>query len=152
MAEPQPPEAGESKLRALAEVLDAQCPFGPRFFATQLRAFIRDRCPDLRSALPELELHLADGQVLDVCHIMVIAPAWIGIAVYERSPSQGARRMRTEIVPYAMISRITISTDRASGGPLGFDVNRPPVMAIEPGEAGRSAEQAFLAACGRPIS
>jgi hypothetical protein len=148
MAEPQPREAGETKLRALAEMLDAQYPFGPLFFATQLRAFIRDRCPDPRSGLPELELHLADGQALNVCHIMVIAPAWIAIAVDERSPSQGTRRMRTEIVPYAMIARISISTDRASGGQLGFDVNRTPVIAVEPGEVAQSAEQAFLAARG----
>ena len=144
--------ADESTVRALIQAIDPHCPFGPRFFATQLRAFIRDRCPDQRDALPQLEIHLVDGQALDVCHVVALAPAWIAMAVYEGSSVRGARKMRTEIVPYAMIARITVSADREPGGQLGFDVNRAPAITVEAGTDEHSAEHALHAACGRSIS
>jgi hypothetical protein len=152
MAKPQSPESDESTSRKLAEALDSHCPFGPRFFTTQLRAFISDRCPGPGAVLPELEIHLADGQALDVCHVVALAPAWIAIAVYEPSTVRGARKMRTEIVPYAMIARVTISRDRASGGQLGFDVNHAPSIAVRPSGDERSAERALLDASGQSIA
>lgn len=152
MGKPQSAESEQSALQALVGSLDAHCAFGPRFFVTQLRAFISNRCPDPSAGLPELEIHLADGQALDVCHVVALAPAWIALAVYECSPAHGARKMRTEIVPYAMIARITISTDRASEGHLGFDVSRAPVIEAEPSNDVQSAEHALLAAAGSPRS
>jgi hypothetical protein len=131
--------------RAQAEAIDARWPFGPLFFVSQLRGFIRDRCPE-PNALPELELHLADGQALDVCHVVAIAPAWIALAVYECSSARDRRKMRTDFVPYGMIARITISADRAGGSQLGFDMDHQPTIAVRDEEIGRSAEQALLSA------
>lgn len=144
-------QAEQRESRSLTEVVDARCPFGPLFFVSQLRGFIRDRCPDPRIGLPVLELHLADGQALDVCHVVAIAPAWVALAVYECSPSGSARKMRTEIVPYGMIARITVSTERASGHPLGFDANHAVTLVVESGEPERSAEEALLSAGGPRI-
>ena len=44
-------------------------PFGPGFFLAQLRAFASEHCPDPARGLPMVEIHLADGDVLDLCHI-----------------------------------------------------------------------------------
>ena len=146
MTEPLKSQADQRQPTEQAQAVDVRWPFGPVFFVSQLRAFIRDRCPDPRASLPQLELHLADGQALDVCHVVAIAPAWIALAVYECTPSRGARKMRTDVIPYGMIARITISSDRTTGGQLGFDVNRTPVIGAEVEDTGRSAEQAMLSA------
>ena len=64
----------------------------------QLRAFMRDRCPDSR-----VPLHLADGQALDVCRVVAIAPAW-----------NRARRLRVHALPRRPQDAhafMTISTD-----------------------------------------
>lgn len=146
MPEPLKSTGEDPKPRAQAEVIDARWPFGPLFFMSQLRGFIRDRCPDSQNALPELELHLADGQALDVCHVVAISPWWIALAVYEPSPSRGTRQMRTEFVPYGMIARITLALDRGAAGQLGFDVNRAPMVTVKAQDTDRSAEQAVLSA------
>lgn len=151
MAVPRESKSERRESRSLTDVIDARCPFGPLFFVSQLRGFIRNRCPDPRIRLPVLELHLADGQSLDVCHVVAIAPAWVAVAVYECSPSGGARKMRTEIVPYGMIARITVSTERSSGHPLGFDADHAATVVAESAEPERSAEQALLSARGPQI-
>lgn len=146
MPEPIKSMREDQKARAQAEAVDARWPFGPLFFLSQLRGFIRDRCPDPQNALPELELHLADGQALDVCHVVAISPWWIALAVYEPSPSRGTRQMRTEFVPYGMIARVTLALTGGAAGQLGFDVNRAPLVTVKSEDADRSAEQAMLTA------
>lgn len=151
MAVARESEAERRESRALVEAIDARCPFGPLFFVSQLRGFIRDRCPDSQARLPVLEIHLADGHELDVCHVVAIAPAWVALAVYECSPSGGSRKMRTEIVPYGMIARITVSTERSSEHALGFDANHPVNLVLKSAEPERSAEEALLSARGPQI-
>lgn len=67
---------------ALAEML-REPPFGPGLFLGQLVAFVRDRCPDPSEGLPVVEVHLADGEVLDLCHIIGATPHWVALAVNE---------------------------------------------------------------------
>ena len=135
-------KARERVLREMA--VSEACPFGPSFFAHQLRAFVRDRCPDPSEALPSVQLHLAEGDVLDVCHIIGIAPRWLALAVIEEHRPTAASAMRTEIVPYTLVSRVTVRPSRLGSGHAGFETERTP--AVLSGEA--SAEAAFLAMAG----
>ncbi len=122
-------------------------PFGPGFFLGQLRAFARDRCPDPAEMLPAVELHLASGQVLDVCHVMGLAPSYVALAVRE-APCTGTHdgSMRTELVPYGLITRVTIRAVRPAGPHVGFSaVHSPHVIGQD-----RSPEAALKAASGAP--
>lgn len=112
------------------EGLDSGAPFGPGFFLGQLGAFARDRCPNPAEMLPSVELHLATGEVLDLCHVMGLAPAFVALAVREGRSGIGtdAAAMRTELIPYALIARVTIRPARGTGtGPhVGFNPEHAP--------------------------
>lgn len=129
---------------------DPSVPFGPAFFATRLAAFMRDRCPTPEDGLPVVLLHLTDGQVIDVCHVIGLASAWVALAAHaERSEERGPL-MRTEVVPYVSILRVTFMTDTRVGERIGYRQESDPLAFVGNGPAGRfSAEEMLHAACHR---
>ena len=123
---PPIPEGLKEEWTALVAA-DQGLPFGPLFFLQHLRGLIRDRCPEPGEGQPTVEFHLADGEVLNVCHVMGIAPNWIALAVSEVDRPMGSATMRTELLPYATIARVTIrSLPRDGGHHIGFDTGRKP--------------------------
>ncbi len=56
---------------------DVACTFGPSFCLGQLGRFVRDRCPDPNEHLPVVQVHLADGEPLDIHHIIGVSPRWL---------------------------------------------------------------------------
>lgn len=137
-----------SEQLALIEEIDARCVFGPVFFLTQLRGFVRDRCPDAAEIMPVVELHLHSGESLDICHVIGIAPRCGALAVYEEDESTGSRAMRTELVPYESIVRVTIRTVRPTSPHMGFNrAHTPTVMQHGPR---MTPEEALRAAAMEP--
>lgn len=124
--------------------LGKQEPFGPDFFLAQLGGFVRQRCPDPAEGLPAVELHLHTGEILDVCHVIGLAPGWVALAVRD-SPATDSP-MRTELVRYDFISRVTIRPLHGRRGHIGFDDQRPAILSSEI----RSAEEALAAAQRTP--
>ena len=100
-----------------------EAPFGPGFFLGQLRAFARDRCPDAAEGLPAVQLHLASGEVFDLCHVVGLGPAFVALAVLEAEGEPA--RMRTELVPYQLVVRVTVRPPGGRGH-VGFDVEHAP--------------------------
>jgi len=132
-------EDEEANVRKVLAEVSAHCPFGPLFFMERLRSFVRDRCPDPSEGLPLVELHLVSGECFEVCHVIGLAPMWLALAV--REPGEGSG-MRTEIVPYPAIMRITVRERLAGDGRIGFDTGRVPALwRDEP--AGRGPEEAL---------
>jgi hypothetical protein len=132
------PELSEEKDRALRDAapeIDPRTPFGPAFFAKSLAALVRHTCPDPRDALPAVELHLAGGEVLHVCHIIEIEPTWIALAVRDR----GSGEMRTELVPYSSIVRVTVWGSSSEGPRVGFVQDRAPAVFLTPEQALQAA-------------
>jgi len=113
-----------AQLQTLMREVVARCPFGPAFFAGQLGGMVRQRCPDPHEGLPSVLLHLSSGERLDLCHVIGFAPQWAALAVWEN----GADAMRTELVPYELIVRVTIGASREKGTRLGFDPSRAPMV------------------------
>lgn len=115
-----PVDESEPLVRLLAE---SRCPFGPRFFLSQLAAFVRERCPD-PGELPRVDLWI-DGEPHTICHVVAIAPRWLALAVWNGRGDTAT--MSLEIVPYELISRITIgSISRAHA--IGFAQVAPPTI------------------------
>jgi hypothetical protein len=110
---------------------DRACTFGPSFFLSQLARFVRDRCPDPQEHLPVVQVHLADGESLDVCHIIGVSPRWVMLAVRDTVSHRDG--MAIELVPYELIRRICIRTRRAAAGAsVGFQQMRSPeIVAAE---------------------
>lgn len=117
-------EAQETAVRDQFARWQAALAFGRSFFLGHLGAYVRDRCPDPDEALPFVHLHLVNGEMLDVCHVIGLTPRWVALAVYEGT----SRAMRTELVPYETILRITISPGHALENHMGFRQEAPPAV------------------------
>jgi hypothetical protein len=100
------------------------CAFGPGFFLGQLRAFARDECPDPAEGLPAVVVHLATGEDLSLCHVAGLAPSFVALVV--REPDAGDGRMHMELVPYALITRVTIRPSSRADRHVGFDATLVP--------------------------
>ena len=118
----------------LSALLRPDVPFGPAFLLTQLAAFVRDRCPAPTEALPHVHIHLAGGEVLELCHVIALAPRWAAFAIIDASEDEGVRPMRTELVPYELLVRITVRASPGRGGHIGFHQVSPPTVHATPEE------------------
>lgn len=123
-----PPEDGSSAAAAehLAAVQGGP-PFGPAFFATVLADRVRAACDGHPEQVPVVELHLADGLTLDLCHIPGLEAQWLAAEAYR--DRETCEEMDLVFVPYGMITRVTVSMWHPSQRPIGFDLAAPPTVA-----------------------
>jgi hypothetical protein len=142
--------AGARRALKTLTAADGRVSFGPLFFMQNLRGLVRDRCPVPEEAFPSVQIHLLDGDVLDVCHIIGIAPHWIALAVHEVDRPDHPAQMRTEMVPYHLIGRVSIQTNKHEGShPIGFNTQlEPEVYGGAAAAAGMSPEEALQAVAG----
>lgn len=126
------PSRQQQKPDDLDALLRLDVPFGPAFFLKHLAGFVRDRCPTPAEALPHVRLHLADGEVLELCHVIALAPHWVAFAVVEAGEGAGNRPMHTELVPYQMLVRVVIRASPVRGSHIGFHQASPPVVQATP--------------------
>jgi hypothetical protein len=122
--------------------------FGPAFFLRQLAAFVRAHCPDSAESLPSVEICLHDGSLLDLCHVVGLAPHWVALAIREPGPPSRGHVMRVELVPFASIQRVTIRAGRSEGPHVGFNQAQPPAI-LDPSNHDSSPE-ALLRSAGTP--
>jgi hypothetical protein len=134
----------EERVQAM---LEAQGPFGPVFFATQLAGFVRECCPATEERLPSVTLHLFGGDTLEICHVVGLAPTWVAVAVKEGGHAP-KMRMRTELVPYIAILRVALRSVAREDARIGFEqVDGPRMLGgleMSPEEALRLAGTAQL--------
>lgn len=125
-------------------------PFGPQFFATHLAAFVRDRCPAPTEALPVVLLHLVDGETLDVCHVIGLAASWVALAVHSEREGEEPR-MRTDVVPYSAVLRVSLRAEARGGGSIGYrQEHEPQAFGGANSDLGTRAEGLFRGACRAP--
>ena len=103
---------------------DLACAFGPSFFLGHLGRFVRDRCPEASENLPLVEVRLANGETLDVCHIIGVSPRWVMLAVRDATSHRDG--MAVELVPYEIVHRVGIATRHGEGSSIGFAQTNPP--------------------------
>lgn len=120
-----PPQEGPSvtTIGTIGEILadaDPRRSFGPMFFASQLRVFVRDCCGGSDDYHPNVQVLLADGAVFDLCHVIGVASGWVALAVRDEDHPKDESRRRTELVPYRAIERVTIRPSRDESGGIGF--------------------------------
>ncbi len=142
---PEDVEAADEPEETEAGPLEDPHAFGPLFFLTQLRAFVRDRCPRPEEELPVVTVRLATGESLDLCHVVGVGPRCAVLAVHDRAARGGDEgRMRTEFVPYGLIARVAISARGAGGSGIGFQLSHEPTRVGAPAEGAPAAERALL--------
>jgi len=151
---PAAPRTGTRATVTALKAADHRAYFGPLFFIQNLRGLVRERCPEPADGIPSVQIHLGDGDTLDVCHIIGIAPGWIALAVHEREGAERAAELRTELVPYPLITRVSIQSTRHDGShPIGFNVgNEPALYGNVHATAAMTPEDALRALAGAPIT
>ena len=117
-------DSAENEGRAALTRADLTCPIGPSFFLGQLGGLVRDRCPDPSENVPLVQIRLADGDTLEVCHIIGASPRWVMLAVAD--PASHHDGMAIELVPYELIWRVSICARRTQAGSIGFSQLRAP--------------------------
>lgn len=123
-------ERGQRAAAAALTKADLASTFGPSFFLGHLGRFVRDHCPDPNENLPVVQVHLATGEVLDICHIVGVSPRWAMLAV--RDSASHADGMAIELVSYELIQRVSIRTRRAGSASIGFSqIVAPEIIAPE---------------------
>lgn len=105
-------------------VAQAGPPFGPAFFATVLHDRVRAACDGHPELVPVVELHLADGLTLDLCHIPDLEAQWLAAEAYR--DRERCEEMDLVFVPYGMITRVTVSMWHPNQRPIGFDLAAAP--------------------------
>jgi len=108
---------------AVASGLPAGPPFGPEFFAAVLGDRVRTACDGHPEGVPVVELHLADGMTLDLCHIPALERQWLAAQVYR--DKETCEEMDLMFVPYGLITRVTVSIWHRSQRPIGFRLTPP---------------------------
>lgn len=96
--------------------------FGVPFFGTILRDRLGKHCSGIGADTPQVLLHLADGSLLEICHITELAPRWVAVTVFR--DERACDRMDLEFVPYQLITRVTLSSRPSDERQLGFNVER----------------------------
>lgn len=86
---------------------------------------VRAVCDGHPDEVPVVELHLADGYTMDLCHIPVIEPHWMAAQVYR--DKETCDEMDLMFVPYVLIARVTVSMWHRDRRPLGFLLDHQPV-------------------------
>ena len=145
-AEEGTPPTPEQSARAALIASSQRHAFGPAFFMTQLRGFAGEKCPDPAAGLPVVEIHLKDGDVLELCHIIGVTPAWVALAINETDHTASAPHMRTEFVPFEAIARVTLRSSRPEAPHLGFEHARVPRVLSAPAPPEMTPEAAVKAA------
>jgi hypothetical protein len=123
---PDTNEAARLEAAAAFTRADRASMFGPSFFLGQLGRFVRDHCPSPDEHLPMVEIRLADGQMLDLCHIVGVSPHWVMLAVRDAASRQ--HEMAIELVPFEMIRGVRIRPRHAEGGTVGYSQSHTPAI------------------------
>lgn len=113
----------EEGVESADEEIVERFPFGPTFFVLHLTRFIREECPSSDERMPEVRIFLSDGSVLQLCHIIGVTPRWVALAVFSRETDG---EMSTELVPYDLVMRVSVSAGQSRTRSIGFDVARAP--------------------------
>jgi hypothetical protein len=99
-------------------------PFGPEFFTTVLIERVRVACDGHPDEVPVVELHLADGYILDLCHIPMIERQWLAAQAYR--DKEICKEMDLMFIPYPLVTRVTVSMWHRNQRPIGFVLDQAP--------------------------
>jgi hypothetical protein len=94
--------------------------FDAAFFQKVFPEHVRAECQAQPDRVPVVELHLADGTKLDLCHVVFLADSWLAVAYYRGG--HGETELDTAFLPYGVIARVTISLHPRSSRRVGFVV------------------------------
>lgn len=112
--------------------------FNADFFRKVLPEGAATACEGVADSVPVVNVHLANGRVLDLCHIARIAEAWI--AVYYYRNASRSYEMDLAFVPYPLVVLVTVSARQATERKMGFTLSGAPPHRTAIASLGREAQ------------
>jgi|SRR3990172_9151539 len=89
------------------------------FYKAVLPDRVERECKREPGRVSVVQFRLADGTMLDVCHIAHLADSWLGLAVYRDATA--CEDMDFAFLPYEAVTRVTLSLHDPSARRIGFD-------------------------------
>lgn len=111
----------EDGLAPPSSVVRAGPPFGPEFFRAVLPDRVATFCAGQPELTPVVELHLADGYAPNVCHVLSLGPDWLVANVFR--DKETCEEMDLVFLPYALVTRVTVSLHHPAQRPAGFQLS-----------------------------
>ena len=106
--------------------------FDANFHRSVLPEWIKTQCEGKPEGIPVVELRLADGALLDLCHIVNLADQWMAVAHFRDLGS--CDEMDLAFVRFETVVRVDLSMHDPRSRRIGFDVTRVTVTGA-PGTA-----------------
>ncbi|MBI4200257.1 MAG: hypothetical protein HY535_07280 [Chloroflexi bacterium] len=105
--------------------------FDAGFFQQVLPERVALECEGHPESVPVVQVHLANGTVLDLCHIVHLADAWF--AVQHFRDARTCADMDTVFLPYGLVAMVTVSLHHPASRRVGFSVQPKPKAVEAPG-------------------
>ena len=99
--------------------------FDRQFFGTILPEHVRAEVLANPGKVPVIELHLAGGGVLDLCHIVRLSDAWLAVAHFCRDDDVDDTDVA--FLPYLTIIRVSLGMRDKQERQIGFSMTSPPL-------------------------
>lgn len=99
--------------------------FDRLFFGTILPEHVRAEVAANPGKVPVIELYLVGGAVLDLCHVVRLADAWVAVAHFCREDVFDDTDIA--FLPYGTITRVSLTLRDAKEREIGFSVTNPPL-------------------------
>ncbi|MBI2172548.1 MAG: hypothetical protein HYU30_11155 [Chloroflexi bacterium] len=101
--------------------------FDAAFYKTVLPERVAQECKASPKLLPVVNLLLADGHILDLCHILHLADTWLVVQYFR--DVQTCQDMDVAFLPYELVSMVTVSLRHPGNRKIGFQQVQDPSLA-----------------------
>ena len=91
--------------------------FDAQFYAAVLPQLVIGACTGRPDCTPVVQLHLADGTILEVCDVLQVAEGWLGIAYHRDGTCTGND---FTFLPHGVVTRVNVSLHPAEARRIGF--------------------------------
>jgi hypothetical protein len=96
--------------------------FDATFYKETLPERITRDCEGHPGDTPVVNLHLSNGTVLDLCHVVRLADMWLAVAHFRDSKT--CADMDIAFVPYELVIMVTVSMYRPEVRAMGFSLKQ----------------------------
>ncbi|MBI4338252.1 MAG: hypothetical protein HY683_10545 [Chloroflexi bacterium] len=94
--------------------------FDAEFYRSVLPERVTKECHGRPDSVPVVNLYLANGRTLDLCHIVHLAESWFAVQSFR--DAETCDDMDLVFLPYELVTEVTVSLYHPAARRMGFDV------------------------------
>lgn len=99
--------------------------FDRSFFSTILPEHVRSEVAGNPGKVPIIDIHLMNGTILDLCHVVRLADTWVAVAHFCRDDTFDDTDIA--FLPYGTITRVSLTLRDQKEREIGFSMTPPPI-------------------------